>query len=318
MGSFNKKGNFSNLPIVYDDEVIAIIGLKTVKGYQELDNIPPGLSFTPLSLPFEGKYDDYGGVKDIVVTPAVKHIEEWFGKSIQDLVKLCERCTDDCRFQVEEDAQAFVDRVHGTLRIAIDEKDTYYSPAIIIEHKSVFDTIVDMSGDEFLSALGRDYDHDVKSVADYNLYEDKLAEYMAKSQDESLSESERADAKSKLAEYYEKFMDLKYTSGYGTHEKRSFIWHQSRSIFNMGERTGLFMLQPFSEVDLNPEWKDDFVRLAAFLNGMLVLQLTWGISSYYGQDYEYKPHRKFLEACMRIVEEGERLEKEWEDEDDER
>lgn len=77
MGCFNQMGFVSHLPITEGDEIVFFIcadfsGLET-----ENISFAPG-TLSPIFLPIKGKYDDYGGVTDIVRDENVEYIEELF------------------------------------------------------------------------------------------------------------------------------------------------------------------------------------------------------------------------------------------------
>lgn len=101
MGSFNKIGFMSNLPIVWGDKTTLMFILDVGKerkkrmsnfGEDYMINYSKGTVnstdfFKPIFLPIHGDYDDYGCVDNIVETPVVKYIENFFGLSISNIIK---------------------------------------------------------------------------------------------------------------------------------------------------------------------------------------------------------------------------------------
>ena len=69
MGCFNRTGFYSHLPITYGDDIVMFMCADTSKVYNGKDSCPIsviGTGYVPLALPFFGKYNDYGGIEDIV------------------------------------------------------------------------------------------------------------------------------------------------------------------------------------------------------------------------------------------------------------
>ena len=68
MGCFNRSGFFSHLPLEYGDEMVAFVCFGSRNKHNRFDNCPIGVnsSLTPICLPIFGKYNDYGGIKDVV------------------------------------------------------------------------------------------------------------------------------------------------------------------------------------------------------------------------------------------------------------
>ena len=68
MGCFNRSGFFSHLPLEYGDEMVAFVCFGSRNKHNRFDNCPIGVnsSLTPICLPIFGKYNDYGGIEDVV------------------------------------------------------------------------------------------------------------------------------------------------------------------------------------------------------------------------------------------------------------
>ncbi len=65
MGCWNATCNVSNLPIYYGDEVV-LIPLMKVKNKTRFNTCYATDNFVPFAFPIFGKYDEYGGIEDIV------------------------------------------------------------------------------------------------------------------------------------------------------------------------------------------------------------------------------------------------------------
>lgn len=89
MGCFGKIAMISSLPIECGDETVLIFmstnpyyGKKDMSGVVYAHDI-----FTPTFLPIFGRYDDYGRIEDVVDSPSVKFIEEFFGEDINSIIE---------------------------------------------------------------------------------------------------------------------------------------------------------------------------------------------------------------------------------------
>lgn len=74
-------------------------------------------------------------------------------------------------------------------------------------------------------------------------------------------------------------------------------------------RTGISMSKSilsqfgFYEEHLKPEYMKEVVETAALIDGLQILQMTWGVTNYCGQDVDYNQHLNFLEKCIEVVKE---------------
>ncbi len=92
MGSFDQSCVVSRLPIShYRGEKCYVLPIKKNE-YTEL-NSGPFCNYSPLCLPIEGEYNDYGNLENIVKNDHTKFLEEYFGLSIEHIVS----CITDCR-----------------------------------------------------------------------------------------------------------------------------------------------------------------------------------------------------------------------------
>lgn len=68
--------------------------------------------------------------------------------------------------------------------------------------------------------------------------------------------------------------------------------------------TGCILSQfGFYEEHLKPEYMKEVVETAALIDGLHILELTWGVTNYYRQDVDYNQHLNFLEKCIEVVKE---------------
>lgn len=143
MGDFNHKGNFSNLPIEYGDEIVVLVGLARNNKNYDIDNFAPGMSFVPMSLPIYGRYDDYGGIENVIKTSGIEQLEKTFGDTAENIVSWAERvsadCSDQLGFSINDKLKEIIEKNHiSFFRETIDDMRFGY----IMEHKSVFETLV--------------------------------------------------------------------------------------------------------------------------------------------------------------------------------
>lgn len=86
MGCFNSVGFYSKMPIHYKDDVVLFIcaGYKgTTSSYMPIYTVD---RFFPIAFQVTGKYDEYGGIEDVVKDVNVELLEKTFGVSIEEFV----------------------------------------------------------------------------------------------------------------------------------------------------------------------------------------------------------------------------------------
>lgn len=85
MGCFNILSSISRLPILENDEVYCMVGLKT--NSCDSDYWSATDNFLPITFPFIGYYNDYGSISDIEETDYTNILCDYFGyNDIQELV----------------------------------------------------------------------------------------------------------------------------------------------------------------------------------------------------------------------------------------
>jgi hypothetical protein len=101
MGHFSHTCSLTGLPITGGDDVVLVPFVPRSSAYDNemthlrkfgttymCSNDATRIFFLPCMFPIKGKYDDYGGLEDIVETDATKIAEEHFGLSIQEVVNI--------------------------------------------------------------------------------------------------------------------------------------------------------------------------------------------------------------------------------------
>lgn len=81
--------------------------------------------------------------------------------------------------------------------------------------------------------------------------------------------------------------------------------HVRYGLFHQGEAMchDRLMLRSKNGDDwfLDEKYMADVVALAAFINTLRKLEMTWGVTNYYHQDVKYGEHIEFLEACLSVA-----------------
>lgn len=180
MGSFNYTGWYSKLPIHYGNRAVALIGVLDLTISH--DEFAPGHKFTPIALPIRGIYNDYGGIYNIDNTAASIYISKFFNIDIEDLInKIVSDNIDDDIIKCildkvntmrklymhninysefmnifnsykDEDIEVIKEKVSDIFNIAdnditIKKFTKRYKLKIILEHESIFDTLVSIGND---------------------------------------------------------------------------------------------------------------------------------------------------------------------------
>jgi len=150
MGDFNHKCNFSQLPASYNDRIVVIVGVRPIgptKDMIELDNFAPGNSFTPISGPIRGEYNDYGSIQNVDRTPAVEALEKFFDMDIERIVDCAERISCGCKHQIEDEYKKIKKVLKDNSLIYYKKEELEFT--YIMEHEAIFDSLIAMNNVPF-------------------------------------------------------------------------------------------------------------------------------------------------------------------------
>ena len=147
MGSFSVYCGISNITITEHQECLILpIKLSLYDDYHE---------YLPQMLPIFGKYDGYGGIKDIEKNDNTKLIEEYFGITIEEFCVFIvdgKYTHESNKYEIIKDKVKNLKEIENTRFLWIDRKVYEY----LTEYKTVYKTC-DLSfykNDYFLKALG--------------------------------------------------------------------------------------------------------------------------------------------------------------------
>ena len=93
MGCYNRTGFFSHLPITAGEDIVMFLCADVSRAFNNnrKDSCPisiVGGGITPLAAPFFGKYDDYGGIEDVVEDANYTYFKKRYGLTLEDLCNL--------------------------------------------------------------------------------------------------------------------------------------------------------------------------------------------------------------------------------------
>ena len=186
MGCFNRSGFFSHLPLECGDEMVAFVCFGSRNKHNRFDSCPIGANstLTPICLPIFGKYNDYGGIKDVVddsnymffqdklqisiewlidflhdkgtlTFNEVEYFEESKKKQALELQTVCEADNVDTKksdWEIENETKESKDmeKYRSVLKTLFENYHGYYDwkdyyIAVTFEKKEIYDAIVDAS-----------------------------------------------------------------------------------------------------------------------------------------------------------------------------
>ncbi len=150
MGSFNTTGFLSGIPIRYNDEVVCFLGKRNT-GSLELGS--PFAVVSPVYLPFYGRYNDYGYIKDVKPSKTVEILERISGVSVEEFCKGVERCIygDTLGENLEYWAKYGdgEEEIYKPLRAVYGK---YSLPILLFEHLEYYNKLFDYKPDLILRA----------------------------------------------------------------------------------------------------------------------------------------------------------------------
>lgn len=145
MGAWNRTCGITNLPIREGDKVTGFL-ISTLRSLDEDYGEFCGVGI-PLTMPFFGEYDGYGGVADLEPSFVVDDIQTKFGKKGEKLDDLIERIAD---------SKISVDSQHG-VGLWLVHRDIY-DKLSSIDHKISGDTTMSQYQRERLNKILNDKD----------------------------------------------------------------------------------------------------------------------------------------------------------------
>ena len=338
MGCFNHKGSYSNLPIKHGDRIVVIVGIRVGLWKEDLDYISPGQSFTPLSLPIRGEYDDYGGISMVDDSYGTRKLEEFFGHSASEIVSAAERFEGGCGDQVEFRSE--IDKKLKNLRPYYYEEGTDYL-GYVMEHEEIFDEMVKMTNipilnerfwqvpKEYMTALGFSEKKNgdfidsngrvlQKNKTIYTTIEELIHEIDYKGEtgifkqpwyDAEFSKELAAKrlAEEKWAGIKEKAKDLLPEPIYegGGIFTRSTFGNNGEGLFSLGSSfnpSGIIgIFDTLHNEQLSNLYKDELIDLVCFIGALKLLDLPWGRSGYVCQDVIPENNIMFVDAIFKVI-----------------
>ena len=334
MGCFNHKGNFSQLPIVYGDRIVVILGVSLIK--RNSDNFSPGESFVPISVPIRGEYNDYGSIENIDMTPAIGILENYFSLNVCKIVDFAERTCCGCEDQMKEEGE-IIEKVLNKLNFFYAFKELKLS--YIMEHEQVFDHLVSLGNPkikekefwriphEYIEMLGYEKNvignnngYDIIVWKHKELPELKEDCYVWLKNDfgcygkvsHNISELCEKIGCSVPDEFNEGFLESCFKKDLESFDdlsdKNHYTFRRNPLHFGLfSYREGITMtsciLAQFGNNDehINPNYMKEVVEVAAIINALQTLQMTWGVTNYYKQDVDYNQHIGFLNECLNVA-----------------
>ena len=113
MGCFNKTAFFSHLPITCGDEIVLFVCADTYTSKHRKSDTPIGITssgLVPVAMPFFGKYNDYGGIENVVDDANHQYFREKVGMGID---KFCDIMADQSGLSIESMTKAIEDIKNG-------------------------------------------------------------------------------------------------------------------------------------------------------------------------------------------------------------
>lgn len=186
MGSFNRVGFYSNLPIFWEDEVMVFICAINKKYLLSNTSIPMIIDENafPVCMPISCDYDGYGGGKCNDYDANVKFIEKAFGDAkIEDII----RKLSNSNFEYDEDITDTKDSTDISYKINEFMKKYNLTDCVLfitMERKDVYDEMVQISNKPFFSLhnlegsrIGSYWLTQLGFIESYNQYPDYIKEY---------------------------------------------------------------------------------------------------------------------------------------------
>ena len=125
MGCFNKTSFFSHLPITCGDEIVLFVCADTYTNKYRKDDTPIGITssgLVPVAMPFFGKYNDYGGIENVVDDANHQYFREKVGMGIDEF---CDIMADQSGLSIESMTKAIESIKNGD-----DDENKYHHETV--------------------------------------------------------------------------------------------------------------------------------------------------------------------------------------------
>lgn len=199
MGCFNIMGFHSHLPIVYGNDIVLFMGVrsnyekKTIR--QDMVTFAPGGDFTPIALPIFGTYDDYGSITDIIKDKNTDAIERFFELDINKIIDLVDDYMHG-RHSSDKEIELYDGMCQKIYELQNDfmKKSEYaqvYEVSFIIDHRFVYDTIKNLGASCY--DFEKSFDALMELCLPWEAKEDdygEIAKYEEKFKNKEISERE--------------------------------------------------------------------------------------------------------------------------------
>lgn len=169
MGCFNKTAFYSHLPITYQDEIVVFV---LAEQKCKTDSCPvyiEGNGIVPIAPPFFGKYNDYGGIEDIIDDVNHVHFTNKFGMNIHDFIDIMHdlsgitisdlkkgiedfnngtKRTNNYHHETLEDYEKLLSLYDNIFPKYVPDRENV-SLIITMEHKSIYDKMVELGKSDY-------------------------------------------------------------------------------------------------------------------------------------------------------------------------
>jgi hypothetical protein len=170
MGCFNKTGFFSHLPITYGDEIVLFVCADTDTGKNRKDDTPIRITssgLVPVAMPFFGKFNDYGGIEDVVDDANHQYFKEKVGMGID---VFCDIMADQSGLSIESMTKAIESIKNGN-----DDENEYHYETVEDYEKGI-NMLKTIFGFEPKKMTTRNSNNDVQVFLE-RMYQDDLYKF---------------------------------------------------------------------------------------------------------------------------------------------
>lgn len=170
MGCFNKTSFFSHLPITCGDEIVLFVCADTYTSKYRKDDTPIGITssgLVPVAMPFFGKYNDYGGIENVVDDANHQYFREKVGMGIDEF---CDIMADQSGLSIESMTKAIEDIKKG------DKDENKYHHETVEDYEKGINMLKTVFGFEPKKMTMHDTNNEVQVLLE-RMYQDNLYEF---------------------------------------------------------------------------------------------------------------------------------------------